>query len=98
MSELPPDIKTRREVEDRAAQLGDERRRLQAQTAANTQAIIDLLRDSDGANVTYEQLASLLGVTRQTVFTWREQAARLAPGESAAEYANKRTPDGHALP
>lgn len=65
--------------------------------ARNTQGIIDLLRDAEGAGVPYEQLAQLLGVSRQTLFRWREIAASLKPGETAAQMAARRTPEGHFL-
>ncbi|HXM87033.1 MAG TPA: helix-turn-helix domain-containing protein [Solirubrobacteraceae bacterium] len=76
MTDLPPEVELRRAIEDRAIQLGTERHDLDSRLAANTQGIIDLLHDAQGAGVPYEQLAALVGVSRQTLFRWRETAAR----------------------
>lgn len=97
MNDLPPDIQARRAIEDRAATLGAERRGFEAGLAANTHLIIDLLRDADGVGIPHEQLAQLLGVSRQSIYNWREIAAKLQPGETAAEMLSKRTPEGHFL-
>jgi hypothetical protein len=96
MTDLPPNMQARRAIEDRAVQLGNERHDLDNGLAANTQAIIDLLRDADGAGVPLDHLAKLVGVSRQTLHRWREIAARLKPGETAAEMAAKQTQEGHA--
>jgi DNA-binding transcriptional regulator YiaG len=72
MTDLPPDIQVRREIEDRAAQLGAERRDLDGRVEANTQAVVDLLRDAEGTGVSFDQLAQLIGVSRQTLYHWRE--------------------------
>jgi Homeodomain-like domain len=95
MPELPPDIQARRAIEDRAAKLGIQRRGFETALAANTHKVIDLLRDADGSGVPLEQLAALLGVSRQSIYNWREIAAQIPAGESAAQWASKRTPDGH---
>jgi hypothetical protein len=77
MTDLPPDMQARRAVEDRAVQLGAERRGLDDQAAANTQAIIDLLPQAETAGVPLEHLAGLLTVSRQTLYRWRDTVARL---------------------
>jgi hypothetical protein len=97
MNDLPPDIQARRAIEDRAATLGAQRRDLNGGLEANTHAMIDLVRESDGSGLPLEQLAGLLGVSRQTIYNWREWAGNIRPGETAAEAAAKRTPEGHAL-
>jgi DNA-binding FadR family transcriptional regulator len=76
MSNLPPYIQARRAIEDRAAQLGAERRELDGRTEANVRAVIDLLHEADGTGVSYDQLAQLIGVSRQTLYHWREAVAR----------------------
>jgi hypothetical protein len=97
MNDLPPDIQARRAIEDRAAALGAQRRDLSASVEVNTHAMIDLVREAEGSGVPFEHLAGLLGVTRQTIYNWREMAARFGPEETAAEALAKRTPEGHAL-
>jgi hypothetical protein len=92
---LPPDIQARRAIEDRAATLGAERRGFEAGLATNTHLIIDLLRDAEGLGIAFEHLAKLLGVSRQSLYNWREVATKLQPGETAAEMLSKRTPEGH---
>jgi hypothetical protein len=91
MNNLPLDVQARRSIEDRAAKLGKERSKLDSGLATNTQAIIDLLRDATGSGVPYEHIATLVGVSRQTLFRWREIAGKLQPGESAAQLATKTT-------
>jgi hypothetical protein len=76
---LPPDMQARRAIEDRAAQLGADRRHLEADLAVNTSAIIDLLRDAEGSRIPYEHLATLTGVSRQSLFRWREEIAAKRP-------------------
>jgi Homeodomain-like domain len=97
MNDLPPDIQARRAIEDRAATLGAQRRELNQRLEANTHAMIDLVREAGGSGIPFEQLAALLGVSRQTIFNWRELAATFQPSETAAEALAKRTPEGHAV-
>src|ERR1700691_3659094 len=74
---LPPQIQARRAVEDRAAQLGVERRDLDDRTLANTRAIMALLPEAESAGVPLEQLSTLAGVSRQTLHRWRLNVPRL---------------------
>jgi DNA-binding transcriptional regulator YiaG len=90
MNVLPPQLQKRREVEDRAIALGTQRHELNQGVEANTHAIIDLLRDTDGTGISFDQLAALLNVSRQSLYNWREIGAQIQPGESATEYAAKR--------
>ena len=87
MTNIPADLEAKRWIEDRAAQLGNERHSLDDRLAANTQAIIQLLRNAEGVGVTYDYLAHLTGVSRQTLHRWREVAGRLKPTDTAAEIA-----------
>jgi hypothetical protein len=80
MIDLPPDMQARRTVEDRAVQLGAERRDLDNKLAANTQAIIDLIPDAASAGVPFDHLSTLVGVSRQTLHRWREVVRRLRAG------------------
>ena len=77
MADLPPSVEARRSIEDRAIQLSAERHDLDTRIATNTQAIIDLLLDAEGTGTTFEQPADLIGVSRQTLYRWREVASRL---------------------
>lgn len=94
---LHADMQARRAIEDRAIALGNERRALDSNLAVNTQAIIDLLRDAQGAGIPYEHLAEMVGVSRQTLHRWREVARKLTLGESAADMAARRNAEGHVL-
>jgi hypothetical protein len=71
---LPTSIKARRDLEDRAAELGAKRAKLQARLESNTSAMTALVGRAEGSGIPYEQLAALLGVSRQTLFNWREAA------------------------
>jgi transposase-like protein len=42
----------------------------------------ELVRRAEGSGIPYEELAALLGVSRQTLFNWRE-AARETDGPEA---------------
>jgi DNA invertase Pin-like site-specific DNA recombinase len=97
MNNLPNTIQARRAIEDRAAQLAEQRRKIDSQVAENTQAIIDLIPEAAKVGIPLDQLAEVIGVSRQTLYRWREIARRLEPDESASEMAAKRTPEGHAL-
>jgi hypothetical protein len=72
MNGLPPHIQARRAVEDQALRLGNQRRDLNAQTIANTQAIMVLLPKAQAAGVPLEQLAEMVQVSRQTLYRWQE--------------------------
>jgi transcriptional regulator of acetoin/glycerol metabolism len=76
MAELPTDIQVRRTIEDRAAQLGAERREFGQRVDANTRAVVKLLQETEGTGMSYDQLAQLIGVSRQTLYHWREVAQR----------------------
>ena len=65
--------------------------------ARNTQKIIDLLRDARGGGVPLEHLSALLGVSRPTLYKWREIGEHIPEGVSAAEWASQTTSEGHAL-
>jgi DNA-binding transcriptional regulator YiaG len=80
MDDLPPQIQARRAIEDRAAKLGASRRTLEADLNTNTAEIRALLGDAEGSGVSYDQLAQLIGVSRQTLYHWREDANDRAKG------------------
>jgi hypothetical protein len=83
MDYIPSRIQAKREVEDDAIKLGQERLDLDNRVAANTQAVIDLLPRAADAGVPFDHIASMVGVTRQTLYRWQEVARRLRPSEPA---------------
>lgn len=78
---LPPEvqariaIEARRKLEDWAFQLGEERRQLDGQLDSNTKSIIQLLPQAIEAGIPLDQLAMMVGVSRQTLYRWREVGA-----------------------
>jgi hypothetical protein len=74
MNDQAREILARRAIEDRAIALGDQRGELEDRLAENTTAILDLLRDWEGSGIPLDRLASLVGVSRQTLHHWRERA------------------------
>ena len=82
MNKPAEDLQHQREIEDRAIALGDERNALDDQLGKNTTAIIELLRDWEGSGIPFDRLASLVGVSRQTLYRW-QGASALLRGEQA---------------
>jgi hypothetical protein len=79
MAETPEEIRAARAIEDRAIELGDERGKLDDRLGKNTEEIVTLLREWEEApsGIALERLASLVGVSRQTLYRWRDVIARL---------------------
>jgi transcriptional regulator GlxA family with amidase domain len=73
MIDLPPNIQRRRELEERAITLGVERRTLEAKQAGNLGAIVGLVQDAEGV-LPLEEIARLVGVSRQTLYRWQDTA------------------------
>jgi transcriptional regulator GlxA family with amidase domain len=84
MSQLPENIQARRAIEDQAVALGVERRNIDDQQIGNTRAIIDLIPSATEAGVSLEDLASMVQVTRQTLYRWQETARRLRTEDEEA--------------
>jgi hypothetical protein len=72
----PNDIRLQRAIEDRAIALGVERARLEELLEKNTGAVGALVREWEkaGSPIPFERLATLVGVSRQTLYRWREPA------------------------
>jgi transcriptional regulator GlxA family with amidase domain len=79
--ELPPELRARmavdarRKIEDWAFKLGEERRQLDGQLDANTGQIINLIPQAIEVGIPLDQLASIVGVSRQTLHRWRDTGA-----------------------
>jgi hypothetical protein len=94
MTPSPPDLQARRAIEDRAIELGAERGDLTARTMYNTHAIIDLLRDPAHATLPLDHLANMLGVSRQSLYRWREIGQKIPAGTTASEWLTMQDEDG----
>jgi hypothetical protein len=70
--DLPPEIQARRFVEDQALDYGGKRIKLAAELAANTNLIRRLLPDAIAAGIPVERYAQMVGVSRQTLYRWRD--------------------------
>jgi hypothetical protein len=96
MTEIPPDMRVRRALEDEALRIGRERAELADRTRENTWEIIELLRRPEHALIPLDHLAQLLGVSRPSIYRWRERAQEIPAGTSVAEWLSVRDPDTRA--
>ncbi|MGD0197556.1 MAG: helix-turn-helix domain-containing protein [Solirubrobacteraceae bacterium] len=80
MTNLPPDIEARRAIEDELIRLGSERSRLEAEAGANLEAIVDVVPRATEAGIPLDEVARLVGVSRQTLHRWRGSLERLKSG------------------
>ncbi len=76
MTELPPHLRARREIEDQLVRLGRERHDLEARLAEIHGAIARLIPEATLAGIPLELAAKLVGVSRQTLYRWQEVARR----------------------
>jgi hypothetical protein len=95
MTEIPPDLQARRAVEDEAIRLGRQRHEALAQTAANTCSIIELLRKPEHALIPLDHLAQLLGVSRPSIYRWRERAQEIPADRTVADWLAEQDADGN---
>jgi hypothetical protein len=93
----PPQLQARRSIEDRAVQLGTERAAIAQRNAENTWAIIELLRDPQHALVPLDHLASMLGVSRQSLYRWREIGQKIPADLTVAQAMTMTDEDGAAV-
>jgi hypothetical protein len=77
MPDLSQDLQATRAVEDRLVALGAERTRLEARLGENLEAIVDEIPVATDAGIPFDRIAHLVGVSRQTLYRWRDVLARL---------------------
>jgi len=97
MPAIPPEIQARREIEDLAVRLGAERGDLANRTMHNTWEIMELLRKPGHGLIPLDQLANLLGVSRQTLYRWREIAHQIPDGTPVAVWLSQTDDDGNYI-
>jgi len=97
MSEIPPDIQARRTIEDEAIRIGQERAALSHRMTENTWTIIELLRRPEHALIPLDHLAQLLGVSRPSIYRWRETAEKIPPHRTVADWLSERDADGNLV-
>jgi hypothetical protein len=97
MNPMPAELQDRRAIEDQAIKLAEERNRLTWEMAANTWAIIELLRDPRHSMMPLDHLANLLGVSRQSLYRWREIGQKIPAELSVADAMSMRDEDGNAV-
>jgi hypothetical protein len=77
MPDLPQDLQATRAVEDRLVSLGAERSQLEAKLGENLEAIVDEIPTATDAGIPFDRIAHLVGVSRQTLYRWRDVLAKL---------------------
>jgi len=65
-------LRRRRFIEDHAIELGATRIVLEEQLTNNTGDIIDRMRDAAEVGIPLDTYAKLVGVSRQTLYRWRD--------------------------
>jgi len=70
-------LERQRETEDQAIDLGAQRADLEQRLSENTEAILALFDAAGEVGIPAEQFARLVGVSRQSLYRWREVARRL---------------------
>jgi AcrR family transcriptional regulator len=86
--DLPPDVKARRAVEDKAIKLGRERNRLEGRLAQIIEEAVELMSEAERNAITIERLAELIDISRPTLYRWRDATAILRANR--AEAADER--------
>ena len=80
MPDLPEGVRSRRAIEDRLADLGAERSRILLEDGRNLEAIVDTIPDATAVGLSFEAIANLVGVSRQTLYRWQGMLAKLRDG------------------
>jgi transposase-like protein len=76
MPALPQNLQATRAVEDRLVALGMERSQLEAKLGENLEAIVDQIPAATDAGIPFDRIAHLVGVSRQTLYRWRDVLAK----------------------
>ena len=77
MPDLSQNLQATRAIEDRLVQLGAERAGLEAKLGENLEAIVDEIPAATEAGIPFDRIAHLVGVSRQTLYRWRDVLAKL---------------------
>jgi AraC-like DNA-binding protein len=77
VTDLTQDLQARRAIEDRLLQLGSERARLAAEAGVNLEQIVDAIPEATAAGVSFDSIAQLVGVSRQTLYRWQRSLSIL---------------------
>ena len=80
MPDLSQDLQATRAIEDRLVALGAERTKLEARLGENLEAIVDEIPAATEAGIAFDRIAHLVGVSRQTLYRWRDVLAKLREG------------------
>jgi hypothetical protein len=80
MPDLSQDLQATRAIEDRLVALGAKRTRLEAKLGENLEAIVDEIPAATEAGISFDRIAHLVGVSRQTLYRWRDVLAKLREG------------------
>jgi hypothetical protein len=79
MDDLSPKaqlLQRRHSIETLAVEAGEERAKLDDKLVVNTQWIIDLMPQAMEAGIPLDTFAKLVGISRQTLYRWREAVSR----------------------
>jgi len=90
-------LQERRAIEDKATELATQRREFNEGLTLNTWDIIELLRDPKHTVIPFDHLASLLGVSRQTLYRWREIGQKIPADWTVSAAMQARDEDGNLL-
>ncbi|MHB8234316.1 MAG: hypothetical protein ACYDHT_06645 [Solirubrobacteraceae bacterium] len=77
MADLPPAVRARRAVEDRAIALGRERAGLNKREGEIIEEAVELMEQATAVGVSNDQLAELLQISHPTLYRWRGALERL---------------------
>ena len=80
MTDPKQDLQTTRAVEDELIRFGAERNRLEGQLGANLEQIVDAIPEATAAGISFDRIAGLVGVSRQTLYRWQRSISILRNG------------------
>jgi hypothetical protein len=80
MTDLKQDLQATRAVEDELIRLGSERSRLERQLGVNLEQIVDAIPEATALRISFDHIAGLVGVSRQTLYRWQRSLSTLRNG------------------